>query len=191
MALLKLHSYERVIADSQQAISLLPQNMKAYFQLAQAQIALGKTAEALVSARKAHELCVEEIKVGGKGASSLGPITEVVLVCVKEDWERRERERELREGGLLSQLVNLLEIEKEREIVTCGEVARTEIEERYNIKIQDLRKTFDKAKVAKRRKVPDWILDDITFSVMIDPVVVSSSLALWLSNFRSLARLTT
>ncbi|PVH83261.1 U-box-domain-containing protein [Cadophora sp. DSE1049] len=112
MALLKLHLYPRVILDTRHAISLLPHNMKAYFQLAQAQIALGDPSSALTSAKKAHEFCVEECMSGGKGASSIGPITELVLRAKKEDWER---------------------------------------------------------------KVPDWCVDDITFSVMLDPTKTGQS----------------
>jgi STIP1 family protein 1 len=47
----------------------------------------------------------------------------------------------------------------------------------YNTKIEELRRTFEQAGLmgeeGKRRKVPDWCIDDITFSVMLDPVVVS------------------
>jgi STIP1 family protein 1 len=50
------------------------------------------------------------------------------------------------------------------------------VKERYRGKIGELRRTFELAGVngeeGKRRKVPDWCLDDITFSVMLDPVVV-------------------
>jgi STIP1 family protein 1 len=131
--------------------------MKAYFQLAQAQIALNKSEEGLKSAREAHRLCVEEIYIGGKGGSSIGPITELVLRCKKEDWERREDERLKLRGGLLEELVGLLGKEEG--------------------KVEELRRVFDLAKVgegeARRRKVPDWCVDDITFSVMLDPVVVS------------------
>ena len=66
--------------------------MKAHFQLAQAQIALHYAEDALESARTAHTLCVEEVVAGGKGGSSIGPITELVLRCKKERWEEREGE---------------------------------------------------------------------------------------------------
>jgi hypothetical protein len=192
MALLKLHSYPSVITDSHHALDLLigphtpniipcpntssprPHHtfnpptyapgtqgtvMKAYFQLAQAQIALHKSEEGLKSAREAHRLCVEEIYIGGKGGSSIGPITELVLRCKKEDWERREDERLKLRGGLLEELVGLVGKEGDEG------------------KVEELRRVFDAAKVgegeATRRKVPDWCVDDITFSVMLDPVVVS------------------
>lgn len=91
--------------------------MKAHFQLGQAQIALHSEAEALASAKTAHQLCVEEIHVGGKGGSSIGPITELVLRCKKELWEVRE-ERRLRErGGLLEEVLKGVEGDEKREEV--------------------------------------------------------------------------
>lgn len=66
MALLKLHIYPDVVVDSLHAISLLPyrETMKAHFQLAQAYVEL-KHPDALANAKIAHELCVEEIHIGG------------------------------------------------------------------------------------------------------------------------------
>lgn len=160
--------------------------MKAYFQLAQAQIALHHTAAALSSARQAHAFCVEEVVSGGKGGSSIGPITELVLKCKKEDWERREREREGEREGLLGDVVRGLEKSKSEEIELIlhdddegREGKLKEVEEKWDSKIEDVRRVFERAGLegaekARRRKVPDWCVDDITFSVMLDPVVVSS-----------------
>jgi hypothetical protein len=38
-----------------------------------------------------------------------------------------------------------------------------------------MRDVFEKArpKEEKRRQVPDWAIDDISFCVMVDPVIVS------------------
>jgi STIP1 family protein 1 len=161
--------------------------MKAYYYLAQAQIALHKPEEALRSSKEAHRLCVEEIYGvrGGKGASSVGPITELVLRCKKESWEKREEERLRRRGGLLNELVDALGYKRKLEIVgvrernggLIGSKEERELERVYEGKIEELKSTFEIAGLngeeAKRRKVPDWCVDDITFSVMLDPVVVS------------------
>ncbi|CZT06285.1 related to CHIP protein (carboxyl terminus of Hsc70-interacting protein) [Rhynchosporium agropyri] len=189
MALLKLQLYPRVILDTRQAISLLPQNMKAYFQLAQAQIALSDSTAALTSAKKAHELCVEECINGGKGASSIGPITDLVLRAKKEDWERREDERVRGMGGLLRDVVKGMEESRDRELEDIkGEGDEEEEEEkvsevvwRWLKKIEEVRSVFETAEAnagtkdqSRRRKVPDWCVDDITFSVMLDPVVTKT-----------------
>jgi STIP1 family protein 1 len=162
--------------------------MKAYYHLAQAQIALYQTAEALESSKQAHKFCVEEIYKGGKGGSSIGAITELVLKCKKEDWEERESVRLRGREGLLGDVVRALERERENAVVErlgwegMGEEREREIREDveriYRGKIEEVRNVFERAGMLdeeqRRRKVPDWCVDDITFSVMIDPVVVRS-----------------
>lgn len=198
MALLKLSLYTRVITDSQHAISLSSPNtapkpslypspnssiMKAYFQLAQAQIALHDPVDALKSAKKAHELCVDECAVGGKGASSIGPITELVLRCKREAWERKEAERLRSRPGLLVDVLNVMEKQRDAEISNVTQAGngeegrdgkRARLRGEWETKMEDVRKVFEKAgeDKEKRREVPDWAVDDITFAVMLDPVVV-------------------
>lgn len=154
--------------------------MKAYYNLAQAQIALSHPGEALSSAKKAHELCVKDVHSGGKGASSITMITELALRCKKEDWERREKARERNRGGLEEELVKLLEREWRKKVDILGSEGRQsekdDLEREYKQKVEELRSTFESAKLGgeaeRRKKVPDWVVDDITFSVMFDPVVV-------------------
>ena len=191
-------NYEQVISDCLTSIQLAAENMKAYYFLAQAQIALHQSAAAVLSAKEAHRLCVEEVHKGGKGASSIGPITELVLRCKKEDWEARETERLQRQTGLASELEVLLW--KEREARARGledkaamgllnedrlEAEMMKLEDEFQQKANDVRKMAVAAGIAgeeaKKRVVPDWCLDDITFSVMVDPVVVSSLLCFWIS----------
>jgi STIP1 family protein 1 len=188
---IQIENYEKVIADSLSSIRLHAENMKAYYFLAQAQIALHRPSEALASAKEAHRLCVEEIHKGGKGASSIGPITELVLRCKKEAWEAKEKERLDAQGGLVRELQVLLEKERDRRVeelhsqaateMTDGEgvnvpVEEQKITEEYARKIEEVRNMGVAAgtvgEEGKRRNVPDWCIDDITFSVMVDPVVV-------------------
>ena len=142
--------------------------MKAYYYLSQAQAALSETASALYNAKEAHRICVAD---GVKGQASLGPITDLVLRCKKADWERREKERLRGTSGLLGELEALLARERDRD---GGEEEKREWEE----KIALLRTTFELARVngeeeRKRKVPPDWLIDGISFDVMVDPVVVS------------------
>ncbi|KAG9228253.1 U-box domain-containing protein [Amylocarpus encephaloides] len=172
MSRLKLAHWDDVITDSLHAISLLPDNMKAYYHLAQAQIALDQPGAALVSAKKAHEYCVKEVQSHAKGAGSMGVITELVLRCKKEDWERRERTREKNRKGLVGEMVKLLESQRDRVLGEVDTGEKEDVETEYAEKIEEVRRMAAEVGLeGRRRKVPDWIIDDITFSVMHDPVV--------------------
>ncbi|CAD6499952.1 BgTH12-04057 [Blumeria graminis f. sp. triticale] len=179
MALLKLSLFNRVISDAEHAISLLPQNMKAYFQLAQAQLALDSSFDALLSAEKAHKLCLHEIQVGGKGGSSIGPITELVLRCKKINWERKECEKEKKRCKLLAEVISGLEGSRDREmdqLRSLGEDESTikDVHEKYDSMVEETRKIWASATGERKREVPEWCVDNITFSVMLDPVVTKT-----------------
>lgn len=175
MASLKLSppKYTRVAADCRISIDLLPKNLKGYFFLAQAQIELKMEEAALASAKEAHKLCVEECMMVpmGKGASNIEKITELVLRCKKEWWEEHERERVRVRGGLLTELTTIME--NNRESGMSGD------SQQWDAKIRELASVFEMAKIggedARQRKVPEWAIDNITFSVMLDPVIVSLS----------------
>jgi len=178
---LKLSRYDSAISDCQTSISLNPKNMKAYFQLAQAQLALHQLPIALKSSLTAHKFCVEELQAGQKGGNSIGSITELVLRCKKEDWERRERERRP-EGEVEREIVRSLEETRDRDLIGLGGDDEKGVRERYRGLIEETRRTFALAakggegeeEKKRRRKVPDWIIDDITFSIMVDPVVTKT-----------------
>ncbi|KAH6673657.1 U-box domain-containing protein [Halenospora varia] len=178
MALLKLSNWEHVIKDSNRAIELLPENMKAYYYLAQAQIALHRPSDAYHSAKHAHLYCVQELRKGEKGGGSIGVITDLVLRAKLEDWEQKEDERLKRVGGLLQDLTEKLKVDRDAKISGGQELEDIENIKEYETKIEDLRKTFEIAGQVKpeekRRKVPDWCIDTITFRVMIDPVITKT-----------------
>jgi len=180
---LKLQAWEGVINDCLKSIELLPKNMKAYYYLAQAQLAVKHPNEALNSALTAYD---EALKAG---SSSAGNISALVLRAKKEKWDRAETERVARRSELLAELEEDLESRRDAETrnveerVKTGELGpsdadeeRKYIEESWGRKIDDLRSAFaisDPANLA-RRDVPDWLIDDISFSVMHDPVVTKT-----------------
>lgn len=163
--------------------------MKAHYFLAQAQIALHRTVGALGAITEAHRLCVKEAQSGGKGGSSIGPITELFLRCKKEDWEEKEKQRLDRQPGLVRELQALIQKEHDEKVeemnrkVAAGSLRGDELNSLqhklhfdFKKKTDDVQKLLAVAGIAgeetKKRVVPDWAIDDITFSVMVDPVVV-------------------
>ncbi len=107
MARLKLDMWDSVISDCRTCLELSPGNMKAYYYLSQARLAMGDHDEALADARRAYDLCVLA------GDKSLQSVTTQVLRCKKERWETVEKRR-VRQGNELEIVVKEL-MKKERD----------------------------------------------------------------------------
>jgi STIP1 homology and U-box containing protein 1 len=182
MARLKLQLYDAVIPDCEASLALLSENMKAHYYLAQAQIELGRLEDAYESAQTAYEMC-SGIKTGVIDKAwerSLAPVTALVLRCKKELWEKKEDERLKVRNTLLEESCALMKARKEEQIKKIADFdgSRQEmddVEREWTEKEQELRRVWDSAadKEGKRREVPDWAIDNITFAVMHDPVMVS------------------
>lgn len=172
MARLKLTRWDDVISDCYECLRLSPDNLKAHYSLSQAHLALHAYDDALEHALKAHKLCVQAMD------KSLATITAHVLKCKKERWDDMEKRRIRETSGLQSEVLELLQRERDqavRDATDQDEASRKEIEDEWDQKIGRMRGVFERARTnkEKRRKVPDWAIDDITFEVMVDPVIVS------------------
>ncbi|CAI4210938.1 unnamed protein product [Parascedosporium putredinis] len=126
---------------------------------------------ALRNGFKAHDMCA---KTADK---SLSAVTNFVLQCKKDRWEALERRR-IRQGAELeSETLDLLEREKEQALSEAlDESDRRDIAAEWDEKLSELRRTFEQARAAdsKRRVVPDWVIDDISFGIMLDPVITKT-----------------
>jgi STIP1 homology and U-box containing protein 1 len=171
MARLKLELWESVIADCQSCLGLSPENMKAFYYLSQAQLALRLFDDATNAALKAHDLCAMT------NDKSLGVVTAHVLRCKKDRWDAMEKRR-IREGQQLeNEVLELMTRERDESLKNeIDEAIRKEMEKEWEDKMNTMRDIFEKARATdqKKRSVPDWAIDDISFGIMIDPVVVSS-----------------
>ncbi|KAM3076785.1 hypothetical protein ACMFMG_003743 [Clarireedia jacksonii] len=173
-ALLKLARYPEAVASSEAALDITPHNMKAWYNIAQARHAMREYEKALHAVEKAREECVRE---GGK-MLSLPNILELGLKCRKEWWEEKERRRMRDRPGLLGEVLGLMERE-ERE-----RVEGKEPEEAQNVsgewagKKEELERVFrlveTMGKEGRRREMPDWAVDGISFNVMVDPVITKT-----------------
>ncbi|GAB1319426.1 hypothetical protein MFIFM68171_09636 [Madurella fahalii] len=173
MARLKLARWDDVISDCQECLRLSPDNLKAHYSLSQAHLALHAYDDALEHALKAHKLCVQAMD------KSLATITAHVLKCKKERWDDMEKRRIRETSGLQNEVLELLQRERDqavRDAADQDEGSRKEIEDEWDQKIDRMRGVFERARTnkEKRRKVPDWAIDDITFEVMVDPVITKT-----------------
>lgn len=89
--------------------------------------------------------------------------------------KKRKRETRDLERSVLEMLA------KDRDEMLMGEedeLERREIEEEAEAKIARMKDVFERARSEdeKKREVPDWAIDDISFGIMVDPVVVSTDM---------------
>ncbi|KAH6632277.1 hypothetical protein F5144DRAFT_491346 [Chaetomium tenue] len=185
MARLRLSQWDSAVADGTACLQLAPDSMKAHYSLSQAHLALRAHDDALRHALRAHALCVAG---GAAEHKSLGPITTHVLRCKRERWEEVERRRVRELGGLEGEVLGLLERGREEAVreaeregleeggVGLGEEGRREVEEEWRGKVEAMKAVFEKARPEgeRRREVPDWAVDDISFCVMVDPVITKT-----------------
>ncbi|KAI1824564.1 U-box domain-containing protein [Xylaria intraflava] len=171
MARFKLHLYEYAIADCNAAVELVGPNMKAHYIQAQCLLGVREFDDALKNARLALDLGI------AKNDKSLTQLTTLVRECRRKRWEWRERLRRREGDEFEKELLDLMKREQYEIEDVCDDneekaAAAKEWQERAKL----LATTFDKARTAAetRREVPDWLLDDITFDVLIDPVMTKT-----------------
>lgn len=143
--------------------------MKANYYLAQAHVELHNTEEALETAVRAHALCVKQ------SDKSLPQVTALVLRCKKERWQERERRRKRENQDLEHEILAMMQQEMNEALSTCdSDSLRAEVAKEWEDKVADLRRTFDLARQngERERVVPDWMIDEITFNIFVDPVTV-------------------
>ncbi|KAH7312426.1 hypothetical protein B0I35DRAFT_56122 [Stachybotrys elegans] len=171
MARLKLRQWEAVIADCHNCLVLAPDNMKARYYLAQAQLEIKDFDEAVANALVAHRICADT------NDKNLKPVTELVLRCKKDRWDEREKHRVREDQGLERELAALLAMDRDQAVGDVdSELERKTIHEEYDAKLKRLAHVFERARAAdqKERKVPQWAIDDISFGFMVDPVVTKN-----------------
>lgn len=170
MTRIKLQSWEACIDDCIKSIELEQGNMKGYYYLAQAQLALRHPNEALTSALTAYDECLKTNSPSTRNVSTL------VLQAKKEKWEAKERERIRRRSELLRELEDGLgkaaayELHMLRLRIANLEVGESEgVEEREEIetlsrqKIEELRNVFAIADPENMQKRVTWLTSSELF----------------------------
>lgn len=180
MTRLKLEAWDGCINDCIKSIELEESNMKGYYYLAQAQLALRHPNEAYHSALTAYEECIKTSN------PSVGSVSALVLQAKKEKWEVKEKDRIRRRSELLAELVDGLGhvAAYEKRSITAriknGAISQSEgteeiqeLEDSSRKKTEELRSVFaiSDPENLQRREVPDYLIDGISFAIMHDPVV--------------------
>ena len=149
MTRLRLQSWDLCIDDCLRSIELdTSTNMKGYYYLAQAQLALHHPNEALSSAMTAYHECLRT------NSASTPNVSQLVLQAKKEKWEAKERERIRRRSALLAELEEELKRKMRMELRKVDSMwegredtsdaleEREEVEYTWRQKIDELRSVF-------------------------------------------------
>lgn len=145
MTRIKLQQFEGCMDDCLKSIELDRVNMKGYYFLAQAQLALNHPNEALSSALTAYEKCLET------NDKSTSAVSGLVLQAKKQKWEAKETERIRNRSSMLRELEDMLMKNKREELrqlklkmLDFNEEAeeKSDIELECRKKIEELRTIF-------------------------------------------------
>ncbi|CAK7272946.1 hypothetical protein SEPCBS119000_005392 [Sporothrix epigloea] len=173
LARLKLELWDEVVTDTKTCLDRSPDNMKAHYILSQAEFHLKDYDSAIYHCRRAHELCV------AAHDRSLIPITNHMLECKRARWTEQERRRQREVMPLEAEMVSLLEKDKKAAVeAEEDEQERAAIAADYDDKLKQLGQVFILARNASaetaRRDVPEWVVDDMTFTILVDPVMTKT-----------------
>lgn len=175
----KLEQWEGTAEDCRKALELAPNSLKAHHYLGQSLLKQGRPNEALKHSQEAYRLAILQ------RSPSATQIVANILEAKKKRWESMEKQRIANQSALLEELCqNLMEkarVEKDAvrqnqiDNMLSDEDMREElagIDEYTDRKITELRDVFAMSDEKHRiRLVPDYFLDNITFTIMTDPVV--------------------
>lgn len=175
MCRFNLSNHDGVIADCEACLAFDPKSLKAHYYKAKSLLELGTDHDAAcASALHAYEVCRTN------DSKSLEMAMELVLRCRSERWKVREKHRRREAQDLEREVMALLERERDREVDETGDdVEKGIVREDGERRVEAMRAIFERARKEddRERKVPDWLIDDISFNVMVDPVTVSPAVA--------------
>ena len=200
---LKLQAWDEAINDCLKSIELMPANMKAYYYLAQAQIQLRHPNEGLSSALTAYGLCLRAGNSGDASSISALVLRAKKEKWEAREKDRLRRQSELlAELEDRLEMARRAEVDSIQNRAISGELDARDATEEVQIanelstrKIDELKSIFAVADpknmqkrvsdghasskrqqmLIQRQDVPDYLIDNISFAIMHDPVVVRSS----------------
>ena len=168
--------WESAIADCNECLKVQPDSMKAHFYLAQAHLEMNNIDVALDHALKAYDICA------ATNDKSLTAIVGQVLKCKQEKWAHLEKLRRRERADLEAEVLAMMERDRDQALQSSRDLDATEgvseqdIREEWDKKMEAMRDVFETSRAAdqKKRQVPEWAIDDITFGFMHDPVITKT-----------------
>ncbi|EGE00646.1 U-box domain-containing protein [Trichophyton tonsurans CBS 112818] len=183
---IKLGLWEGAEHDSRIAADLYgPKNaagVKSNYYLSQALLALQRPSEALEIALVAYKISLETKNPNSE------PLSRIILRAKQSIWAAKETSRIRERNETLKQVEMLMEADLNSEVAALhnafekgemGKVGYEEdrrlLEEEYAKKLKNVREAFASVdSELQERHMPEYLIDNITFEVMHDPVVTPS-----------------
>jgi len=169
MCRFNLRAYDGVIADCDACLAIDPNSVKAHYFKSKALLEMGADLDAACEwALSAYQACQS------LDSKSLQMTMTHLLRCRSERWKRRERARRREAQDLEREVLEMLERARDREVDDAqSELERTVAREEGDQKLSRMRDIFESARKEddRKRDVPEWLIDDISFNVMVDPVM--------------------
>lgn len=166
-----LSQHDGVIADCDTCLAIDPKNMKANYFKSKSLMALGDGDAACEHAQRAYDSCRAHNE-----DKSLNMTMSHLLQCRTERWQRREKARRREAQDLEREVLEMMGRDTERELEGVeDEMEKSFVREEADKKVQAMKDIFERARKDddRQREVPEWLIDDISFNVITDPVIVS------------------
>lgn len=172
LARLRLSQWSQVIDDCQTSLALnTKKNIKGYYFLSMAQLEVrpAQAREALANGLLAYELCVQ------LNDKSIKNVVEQILNCKKAVWAEKERPRLEAKTRILNHVTNLMQealdskLSKIRSGTPESQMEGEALQKEYDEQIKLLSESL-----TRRPEVPSWLIDDISFACMHDPVMTKN-----------------
>lgn len=174
----KQSNWDAVMQDCRKALDLVPNSLKAHHYMGLALLRLGRPNEALKHSQEAYKLAI------AFKSPSASQIVEIILEGKKLRWEAKEKQRIAAESELLEETCQMYYEKARNEKAQIMESMRGKVSEEYlqeelsvidyncDQKVARIRDVFAMSDEKHRiRKVPEYLLDNISFTIMTDPVV--------------------
>jgi len=175
-ARLKLQQWEKVIQDCKASLALNTRNnIKGYYFMSQAQLESDPplSKEALSNGLQAYELCVVH-----EDSKSMSNVVSQILKCKKAIWEEKNAPLEAEKRRLFENIKTLM-LEKLDSTISAlpqgdlstpsSQISRETLERNHAADLRCLEESL-----FKRPEVPNWLIDDISFACMHDPVMTKN-----------------
>lgn len=167
MTRFNLSSHDAAISDCESALAYDASSIKAHYYKSKCLLELGDVDTACTHARLAYESC------RASDDKSLDMTMAHYLKCKNARWNIIEKRRKREAQDLEREVLGILEAETGREMAQASEGEKPDIENEGRVRMERMKSIFERARAEddKEREVPEWLVDDISFNVMVDPVM--------------------